>query len=633
MQINFQVLIHYGACVEACAVCMHRVAGAHRMLITVWLLFFCTLPSLAQFDIYPLNHRLSTPIDSRFAKNARTKADTLLLPFFDDFSTYTGKADINLWEENGGVYINNTAAVNPPSKGVATFDGLDITGRPYSFDRTTTQAPTDTLTSRPVNLLGLEAANVYLSFFWQTGGLGESPDLTDSLLLQFKTADDLWVNVLTISGQNPADFKQEILPVPARYCHDDFQFRFRSFSRPAGAYDAWHIDYIYLDKNRSATDSYLRDVATGMQPVSLLKNYTAMPLEQLRTDPSQIRDSVYTSIHNLHSRGVFTTYTFQLEDLYSGQILFNAAFPDPVPVNSLSRQLKGVRLNQAALLPAGADSVSLKYTFTINTGDDNLVIPPIDLRQNDTISGVTVLNNYYAYDDGTAEYGLGIRQRQGRAACKFFVNTPDTLTSVRMYFTRLESDLKGQTFVLRIWRSLDETKESILYEQSIPVPYTDTLNKFVELKLTPNIVVTDTFYVGWQQSSDEILAIGLDKNTDAGSQLYYNISDKWEQNTEVRGSPMIRPVFGRVTTVGLPENQETRQFALYPNPSAGRLVWHDKGVSLIEVYDLLGRKVKSKRYEPSHPQELNLSEVEEGMYILYLHFRSYIIARKVLIQR
>jgi hypothetical protein len=596
------------------------------------MLFLFIVPAFGQLEQYPLSGQATHPRKVSLKPHVRTQADALTLPFFDDFSTVYGKPDPLRWEGKGGVYINNTAAINPPSKGVATFDGLDSTGTPRDFSRTTTQGPTDTLTSRPINLAGQESANVYLSFFWQARGIGELPDPTDSLLLQFKMADGTWNNILTITGQNTTDFKQEIRAVPVEYCHAAFQFRFRLFSRPAGPYDAWHVDYVYLDRNRNATDRYVRDVATVMQPASLLKNYTAMPLFQLRADPSQLKDSVYTSIFNLHSRGVFTTYNFRVENSYTEQVLINSAFPDPSPINSLTRQTKGVRLNQAALLPA-VDSLLLKYTFSFNTGDDNTTIPSVNLQQNDTISGTTALHNYYAYDDGTAEFGLGIRQRQGRVACKFYVNTPDTLTSIRMYFTRLESDLRGQTFVLRIWNKLDNTQESVLYEESIPVRYSDTLNKFIDFPLRPNVIVTDTFYVGWQQSSDDILAIGLDKNSNASSQLYYNISGAWEQNTEIQGSPMIRPVFAGVTTVGLEENEETRNFVLYPNPTAGRLTWNDVGVSLIEVYDIMGRKLKSQVFQPSSPQEFNLSQLHAGMYILYIHFKKYVIARKILVQR
>ncbi|QHT66813.1 T9SS type A sorting domain-containing protein [Rhodocytophaga rosea] len=596
------------------------------------MLCFFTFPAAAQLQLYPLQNKATEALQPTSKPQARTQADPLTLPFFDDFSTVYGKPDPARWQGRGGVYINNTAAVNPPSKGVATFDGLDSTGTPRDFSRATIQSPTDTLTSRPINLAGQEAANVYLSFFWQARGIGELPDPTDSLLLEFKTADTTWNSILTITGQNTAEFKQEIIAVPALYCHASFQFRFRLFSRPAGPYDAWHIDYVYLDRNRNATDRYVRDVATVDQPASLLKNFTAMPLVQLQADPTQLKDSVYTSIYNSHSRGVFTTYNFKVENIYNSQVLINSAFPDPSPINSLNRQLKGVRLNQAALLPA-VDSLLLKYTFSFNTGDDNATIPSVNLQQNDTISGTTVLHNYYAYDDGTAEYGLGLRQRQGRVACKFYVNTPDTLTSIRLYFTRMESDLKGQTFVLRIWSKLDTARSSVLYEKSIPIRYSDTLNKFIDFPLLPNVLVSDTFYVGWQQSSDDILAIGLDKNTNASSQLYYNISGLWEQNTEIQGSAMIRPVFARVTTVGLPENEETRNFVLYPNPTAGRLTWNDDGVSLIEVYDILGKKVKSQVFQPSSTQELNLSQLNPGMYILYIHFKKYVIARKVMVQR
>jgi hypothetical protein len=48
--------------------------------------------------------------------------------FLDDFSTYTGLPDDLLW--SNGVLINNRFALNPPTGGVATFDGLRQTEGP-----------------------------------------------------------------------------------------------------------------------------------------------------------------------------------------------------------------------------------------------------------------------------------------------------------------------------------------------------------------------------------------------------------------------------------------------------------------------------------------------------------------------
>ena len=82
---------------------------------------------------------------------------SLQLPFFEDFSTAAGypgidKPNSTRWQPGSGVYINNTMAVNHPTVGVASFDGLNASGRPYVQNNQLAQSYTDTLASLPINL-------------------------------------------------------------------------------------------------------------------------------------------------------------------------------------------------------------------------------------------------------------------------------------------------------------------------------------------------------------------------------------------------------------------------------------------------------------------------------------------------
>ncbi|WP_332369098.1 hypothetical protein [Spirosoma telluris] len=112
---------------------------------------------------------------------------SLQLPFFDDFATSAARSgsiqpDPARWQPGSGVYINNTMAIDQPTVNVATFDGLAANGRPYTINNPLDQGYTDTLESKPINLAGLSAGSaVYLSFYWQTKGLGELPDPGDTL--------------------------------------------------------------------------------------------------------------------------------------------------------------------------------------------------------------------------------------------------------------------------------------------------------------------------------------------------------------------------------------------------------------------------------------------------------------------
>ena len=72
--------------------------------------------------------------------------------------------------------------------------------------------------------------------------------------------------------------------------------------------------------------------------------------------------------------------------------------------------------------------------------------------------------------------------------------------------------------------------------------YNSGLNGFYEYDLPLLIPVSDTFYIGWKQSSSSRLNIGFDKNVDRKSEIFYNLGSGF-QNTIFDGSLMMRPVF------------------------------------------------------------------------------------------
>ena len=50
-----------------------------------------------------------------------------------------------------------------------------------------------------------------------------------------------------------------------------------------------------------------------------------------------------------------------------------------------------------------------------------------------------------------------------------------------------------------------------------------------------------TFYVGWEQITNDLLNIGLDKNSISNQYMFYNVGGGWV-NSQFPGSWMIRPV-------------------------------------------------------------------------------------------
>ena len=125
--------------------------------------------------------------------------DTLLLPFIDDFSNQFMFPDPALWQDSD-VFINADFPRNPPTIGVATFDGLNKFGNPY-YVAVSGNGGCDTLTSQPLNTEDDGQGNTYnptsglfLSFFYEQKGWGDRPESGDYLYLEFfNPVSNSWV--------------------------------------------------------------------------------------------------------------------------------------------------------------------------------------------------------------------------------------------------------------------------------------------------------------------------------------------------------------------------------------------------------------------------------------------------------
>jgi hypothetical protein len=198
--------------------------------------------------------------------------------------------------------------------------------------------------------------------------------------------------------------------------------------------------------------------------------------------------------------------------------------------------------------------------------------------------------------------------------------------------------------VLTVWKKLDNTRESVLYQKSVAVNYSDTLDEFITYPLLDegnsptSISLADEFYVGWQQTSADLLSVGFDANTNSGDQIWYNINGvDWVANTDLPGSAMIRPVFGPLTTAiddpepGTPADPNALR--VYPNPTTRRVAWSIPGVTSVQVVDLVGKPVRTGRYQPSDQPVLDLAGLPDGLYVLHLETPRKHYVRKILLRK
>ncbi len=627
------------------------------LLLTI----FCQT-SMAQFQITPLRN-------TEVSKKSSAKTAALTLPFFDDFSTSVNQTNPQKWVKGGGVFINNNSAKNNPTLNVATFDGLKSNGVPYNFNDTFANGATDTLTSLPINISGISIKDsLYLSFFYQSQGLGEVPDSNDSLIVQFLTNGDKWETAFvakdgkhiigkdTIKIINNDKFIQILLPInSSKYIHDKFQFRFRTFGRQSGQFDVWHIDYVYLgindkpeEKNnrRKIDDSksffFFNDIAFKNSISGILQNYNSMPLNQFLENPKKnLSDSIRSSIFNLGNQNpsvlakyfvldLITKDTLQKRNFYTLKLqpyvpsltttIISADNKDDMLINEFRKKQK----------------VLLKQQFYFVNASESIIF-----HTNDTISRIVELDNYYAYDDGTAEAGAYLKKGFGRVAIQFINNKADAVQAIRINLQTLldSARLANTNLSLQVMANDRGKPGRILRGLSSKIKYPNTKNGFIEYTFEP-IAVADTFYIGYTQlSDDEALVVGIDNNSPQFTKNhFYNISNEWinvgnvtslSGFNPIKGSLMIRPVMGGIAkeiTLATEEEIQDRNLVISPNPTSDIIRWNDTSLKNAEVFDISGRNILSER---THNQEINISNLNTGTYILRLSNDKNTFVRKI----
>ncbi|ARK11423.1 T9SS type A sorting domain-containing protein [Fibrella sp. ES10-3-2-2] len=545
---------------------------------------------------------------------------SLKLPFFDDFSTARQTASPTRWVAGSNVYINNTLTINHPTVNVATFDGLRQTGLPYALNDENAEGGTDTLTSLPIDLGGLTVSNgVYLSFYWQRRGLGELPDATDSLTLEFLGRDGAWRQAWTQGGGTiDNNFTFQLLQVANPvFFHPAFQFRFRSRGRQSGMFDSWHIDYVYLNQNRTATNIPLRDRAMRQPVTPLLRRYTAMPLAQFLARPAtDYADTVRSDFTNLFTEFIPINSRFTVRDLVSGQVFQRDTLANRINALGLSRNPLAFRTR----LPTGLSGRALlQTTFNLITQDaSNPDVPGLNLTLNDTLSAITVLDDYYAYDDGSAETVKQVNQRLGRVAVKFVLNRADAVRGVRLNISPTRRDQRGQTILLGIYADNNgQPAAQPILQQPFSVSYATQRNGFTEFTFANPVNVPDSvFYVAFSQLDDPAIPIGFDRNSPFRDKLFVNLGTRWDRVTDQDGALMLRPVMNNGPAV-ITATEPTAAASVFPNPTAGLINWSGslRGAVQLDVLDVSGRLLQTRPLSASQITT-DLSDLPDGFYLL-----------------
>ncbi|MEM9327382.1 MAG: T9SS type A sorting domain-containing protein, partial [Bacteroidota bacterium] len=405
--------------------------------------------------------------------------------------------------------------------------------------------------------------------------------------------------------------------------HDNFRLRFQAYSTFRGIFDTWNIDYVYINRLsrmpvlNSPGIFRILDRSLSGNTTPLFAPYYEVPSSQV---PATFEEQVFgmsnLDIGDLHP----VVFTHTLRNMNSNAVIARLEVTEGIP------SLRAGEIRRIAGIPGGPfpaieDSTVIMSEFIYVSGDtllqertrltqDTVFYPSPTLELNDTLRQTYLLHQHYAYDDGTAEFSAGINLDQGQVAVQFVSRELDTLTHIDVHFPALPTT-DGRPMDIVVWKDLTEDGE--ITRASHIVQGSSQRNEFTRIRLSRGQILQDTFYIGFQQFTDDYVGVGLDRSNEAATgKVFVNVTRDWVQNTEIVGALMMRPVFGDADDLILssPSSAPTTP-TLYPNPAETFLRIEGR-YDRLEVFDLGGRQ----RLRSSYTTELDVSQLPRGLYIV-----------------
>ncbi len=637
-----------------------------RLLLALLLAPF---PAAAGEQLVPVAPQAPQAAESTPAIKTRSGAATrgkIGLPFFDDFTYAPPRPIATLWEEGGTATTAYGIANHPPTFGTLVLDATDAQGRVYQPtppDKVLKPAfEADRITSRvidlthPINAPALyqPSDSLYLSFWVQAGGRALAPTPRDSLVLEFYSkAHEKFRTVLRLSydalrgaliqdyshlkgwparitaTSDTADrhFFRIYVPIRDReYISPDFQFRLRNRATlsidpnsPAKTANAsmWLVDRVYIWAKRSCVDPYSPDAALVELPEPSLPLYTQVPAEAfpdlLAQRNTALYDSVVMRYCNFDSRSKTMGLRFYIINAKTNSILWSSSGIHSVSQGEhkrFSRRYKGDEV-YAGL----SGEIHLRYQNQLDAHDPTVFAP------NNNSYRDFLAEESYAYDLGHSALGYGIvgnGANRAKVALRFAPLRPTTVRSVSIFFNHIAQPDKRPSFYLCLWAERDGKPGVLIAKQKVEPPRTsEGLGQFHEFPLDEPLLLEKPFYVGWQQTADDLLNIGFDPTSGLSPQVYYTTSGSWSPSV-YQGALMVRIRCGGLDgkRPDIPDPVVSASAAschLQPNPASSHLTVRTDAQGVANIYSLSGRMLM--RGLPLNIP-FSISGLRPGVYLL-----------------
>jgi hypothetical protein len=408
--------------------------------------------------------------------------------------------------------------------------------------------------------------------------------------------------------------------------------------------DQWNIDWVYLNYNRNAADTTYRELTFSQRAPSFLKVYQSMPYRQYRSGSTValLKSSFQMYIANLDDVEHNTNYEYKVQQVNGS---FNYSY-NGGSCNLLPYDLFGFQnCNSSCGAAHACPPVNSAFNYDYSRDTTSYIIKHYisDSSETDIIVDSTIYQqgfyNYFAYDDGTPEFGYGVNAAGGLLAYQFSMSIPDTLQGVQIYFNRTMDNSNELFFNLNVWNDNDGRPGELIYSEiSLKPLWKNGLYEFYPYMFEDTtIVVSGTFYVGWQQQASGILNVGFDSNNDNSDKIFFSIDNNWTLS-EKPGSLLIRPIVGPDMVLGVNEqaSQNTlKTINVYPNPAGNSFRVDQSAVSLsrsaeMRIYNIYGSLV---HHQIGIESEINVAALTKGLYIVKINDQNQMYSAKLLINR
>jgi len=420
------------------------------------------------------------------------------------------------------------------------------------------------------------------------------------------------------------------------YFNDSFRFRFRNYASIAtdiepserSNCDHWNIDYVYLNYNRTKNDTSYRVLSFTERAPSFLQNYQSMPYRQYRADATNaVSTDFEMKISNLDKIAHNSKYRYQVTQVNGD---FNYDFENNFNVSPGYNTRTG-DVQKLFNFDFSRDTTSyiIKHYISDTSNPSNILVDSAIYHQG--------FYNYFAYDDGTPEFGYGVKPIGAMVACQFKLSTPDTLRGVQIYFNRTKDNANSVYFNILVWRDNNGQPGEIAYEMESQKPqWEEGLYRFHAYMFNDPVVLSGTFYIGWEIRADNLLNVGFDANSYYGyPRIYINVdNNNWTQSQR-EGSLLLRPIVGPDMILSNRNYTADNENGLliYPNPASDNFSivlsdqWLNQQLTVI-IYNLYGSVVFEKT---GTFENISTSEFTQGMYIVKVSSGTKVFTGKLLV--